>query len=352
MLRLLHLFVHKSVLVAKVTSLLIYTQCLLKVQGMSRYLASASFNIHIPEVTRPSRIKMITLPVSPAISTCDSLAGIEDLDAFLEAQGDLSRWPTPPLGKDEVIVSEIALEMSDDEDDRNCQSISTLGKDDSSNHPDFRVASTFAQAASIGVNAGPSDIGLVHRILGRVQLPPDVMALAFNILTALDCPSLPRDSFYTAPSDLMVVSALSLAVSYSSDRPVQPSFWSREVCDCTWTAVRINKTTLQILAALDWNIHKFASPEMLERAAARLHELPVVRSDSVTQLSDVHVSTEKPGLETSPDLKVIIDGTAACWINGQLTPEDDRKIASFECTSDCLATIPRARDDAVSLSQK
>lgn len=34
-------------------------------------------------------------PLSPALSECDSLDGIDDLDAFLDAKGQLSRWPTP-----------------------------------------------------------------------------------------------------------------------------------------------------------------------------------------------------------------------------------------------------------------
>lgn len=35
-------------------------------------------------------------PPSPVFSDSDSLAGIDDLDAFLDSKGELSRWPTPP----------------------------------------------------------------------------------------------------------------------------------------------------------------------------------------------------------------------------------------------------------------
>jgi hypothetical protein len=52
-------------------------------------------------------------PLSPAFSDCDSLAGIDDLDAFLDAQGKLSQWPTPPLKLASVEELEVSSEDSD-----------------------------------------------------------------------------------------------------------------------------------------------------------------------------------------------------------------------------------------------
>jgi hypothetical protein len=52
-------------------------------------------------------------PLSPAFSDCDSLAGIDDLDAFLDAQGKLSQWPTPPLKMASVEELEVSSEDSD-----------------------------------------------------------------------------------------------------------------------------------------------------------------------------------------------------------------------------------------------
>ena len=60
---------------------------------------------------------MITYPPSPAISICDSLADIDDLDAFLEAQGQLSHWPTPPQAKQEWIVQETEIGLEDEDED-------------------------------------------------------------------------------------------------------------------------------------------------------------------------------------------------------------------------------------------
>ena len=55
------------------------------------------------------------LPPSPALSACDSMDGIEDLDAYLEAQGPLSRFATPPLPKSAITVE--TVEVFDDEDE-------------------------------------------------------------------------------------------------------------------------------------------------------------------------------------------------------------------------------------------
>ena len=52
---------------------------------------------------------------SPAFSDCDSLAGIDDLDAFLDAQGKLSQWPTPPLRREIEEDLEVPSEESEDE---------------------------------------------------------------------------------------------------------------------------------------------------------------------------------------------------------------------------------------------
>nr|POE94674.1 hypothetical protein CFP56_16911 [Quercus suber] len=62
------------------------------------------------------------LPPSPSFSSPDSLAGIDDLDAFLAAQGDLSRFPTPPppdytpLWKEDGVVV-TAVEILDEDAD-------------------------------------------------------------------------------------------------------------------------------------------------------------------------------------------------------------------------------------------
>ena len=120
----------------------------------------------------------------------------------------------------------------------------------------------------------------------------------------------------------MVVSVLSLAAVYTSDYPPLSSYWSRYVCDGTWTAVRIDRTTLQILAALDWRIHRFSASRALEEAMLEL-TAPAVVEDWTESLVDYGTPRKsgKSESENISDLKVIIDGAPACWMNGQLTPD-------------------------------
>ena len=55
---------------------------------------------------------------SPTLSACDSLADVDDLDAFLESHGRLSRWPTPPLpSKEDILVAMIECASDEAEDD-------------------------------------------------------------------------------------------------------------------------------------------------------------------------------------------------------------------------------------------
>ena len=159
----------------------------------------------------------------------------------------------------------------------------------------------------------------MRRLLVRAQLPPEVLALAYNILCGLNCHSLPAGSFYSAPSDLLVVAVLSLASSYTSDHP--PSFlhWSRGVCNGTWTAIRIDETALLVLAALDWRLHEFSTPSSLEHAMARLSR-PVVLETSLVRSYDPIAEPELSDFKTNERLEIVIEETSACWMNGQITP--------------------------------
>ena len=70
---------------------------------------------------------MLTFPHSPALSAIDSLADIDDLDAFLDAQGQLSHWPTPPPPKEEATVTEMEIDSDEDSDlDYDCTSHSVV----------------------------------------------------------------------------------------------------------------------------------------------------------------------------------------------------------------------------------
>ena len=103
----------------------------------------------------------------------------------------------------------------------------------------YHIARIFTRNATIGAEYSEIDIRMIERMLVRAELPAEVLALAFNIVRGLDCPSLLKGSFRSAPNDLIVVSALSLAVSYTNDYPPTVKYWSRYACDGTWTPSRM-----------------------------------------------------------------------------------------------------------------
>ena len=162
---------------------------------------------------------------------------------------------------------------------------------------------------------------MIERMLVRAQLPPEVLALAYNIVLGLDCHSRPVGSFYSAPNDLIVVSALSLAVSYTNDQPPTPKYWSRIVCDGAWTLIRIDKTVLQLCAALDWRLHGYSAPNAISQALdafdRSIPHMPVVWLSSKPRKTH-----DRRDFTVTEKLKLIVDGGSTHWVNGQVTPDE------------------------------
>jgi hypothetical protein len=210
---------------------------------------------------------MITYLPSPAPSVCDSLADIDDLDAFLEAQGQLTRWPTPP--KEQILIMESETTCDDDGDESfQCELCGTIGIQSALTPTDHSISGIVAEVASIARPVTCEDVETVRQILFRAQLPPEVIAMAYNILSGLDIQHRSPRSLYSAPPDLMAASALTLAASYLNDKPPSFVYWSRTVCDRNWSASRIDKTALLIMAAHGWRLHSFSCPSAVQTALA------------------------------------------------------------------------------------
>lgn len=182
------------------------------------------------------------------------------------------------------------------------------------------IAELFTREASIGVDFNDIDVRMIERILVRAQLPPEVIALAFNIVCGLQCHSLPLGSFHSAPNDLIVVSALSLAVSYTNDHPPTVKHWSRYVCDGTWTSIRVDKTTLEVLAALGWRLHQYSTPGAIQKTLTTFTRSFPIREPAVRirESWDAEACTD---FRLTEQVKYAIEGTSACWVNGQITPD-------------------------------
>lgn len=200
---------------------------------------------------------------------------------------------------------------------------------------DSHIASIFTREASLEASPTFSDIEPIQLILFRAQLPPEVLALAFNILAGLNRQSVPADSDSSAPSDLLVVSTLSLAVSYILDHPPSLSYWSRDVCDCRWTAQRIDEMGLRLLAQLDWRLHEFSSPREIQVAMNQLLEAAwdvSSKADMLSELDDALPTDSGPlKLETAAQCETTMEERPAQWVNGQITPNATPIESDFDC---------------------
>lgn len=185
---------------------------------------------------------------------------------------------------------------------------------------DYHIARLFTGNASIGTGWSETDVRMIERMLDRAYLPLEVMAIAFNIICALECRSLPKRSFDFAPNDLIVVAALSLAVLYNEDRVPTPKWWSRNVCDRAWTPRRIDKTVLQIFAALEWRLYQYATPYAVQSALRALRCMPPIRSLPLRHCEEVYADDICEELRGRELFRPGDKRDSACWVNGQITP--------------------------------
>lgn len=241
------------------------------------------------------------LPPSPALSACDSLDGIEDLDAYLEQQGNLSHFPTPPLNAKKtpfVEVHEVPENLTDD-------GLESVDYD--------HIALVLTEEASLDVAPVPSDIEKVLAILISADLPLVVVALAFNILSGLHSREAYIGRFTDCPPDLLVATALSLAVTCTYDSPPTSNFWAKRICRGTWTKASIEKAIMKVLASLDFRLHEFSLPARLEQAVAAL--------SPSSEIHEQEAEESQPSTPEKEPLRLVINGSHHLWINGQMTPE-------------------------------
>ena len=163
----------------------------------------------------------------------------------------------------------------------------------------------------------------VKEILFRAQLPSDVLAIAFNIIVDLTNRLTLQERLAKYADDLLVVSALNLAITYALDRPPPLSYWSRDICNSRWTALEIDRTVLRIFSALDWRLRDATLPRSIEDAKRRLFSSATSRNfrrDSLTSEQEWSFSAERERLEltSSPQLKGINEGrdSMSDWLNG------------------------------------
>lgn len=157
--------------------------------------------------------------------------------------------------------------------------------------------------------------------------------MAFNILTALHSREAGRGNFEDTPSDLLAVSALNLAVCYTDDHAPTSRWWSRCVCERTWTASLIEKTKMKLLLHLDFHLHSLGAMDEIEKAIASF--LPPSNAEFEEEKSP-------PSQETPPEkqpLKLVTDGSTH-WKNGQITPDSSAPNTAHPETNEHSTTSP------------
>ncbi|EMC96438.1 hypothetical protein BAUCODRAFT_24217 [Baudoinia panamericana UAMH 10762] len=258
-----------------------------------------------------------TLPPSPTASVCDSLADIDDLDAFLAAQGPLTRWTTPPL-KDKPRVTVEVAELSEPEGE---------DYDDDAERDDYeRIAYEFALPLSHTGSEHVESAMLIQDILSMARLPPDLLGLTYSILVAYCIRQQPMNlaARTAVPTSLLLVSAMTLADVYTADGPMHAAWWASRILNDKFSAHDVERSMLHMLAALDWSIHCLCSPEALE-AALRMLALADARPIPVAAqpLLPSSATTLTCDTKKSRPPRIDVDGSMAVrWEHGQITPAD------------------------------
>ncbi|KAK0276011.1 hypothetical protein LTR91_002453 [Friedmanniomyces endolithicus] len=270
-----------------------------------------------------------TFPASPALSACDSLDD-QDLEALLAGLGSLSQYATPPL-KDCVTVEirEVLEDESEDGDEGDCFDYS-------------RIALHFAEQNRNDPTAHfHHDTTLIEDILSRAQLPPELLAISFNILQLYRSHQLsnPTGDRRLFPADLLTVAALALSLSYTHDHPPQSSWWAREICRTRFSPSEIDHAIRHVLLTVDWALHRLSTPQAIERAMEVLFPVPSRPAAEVLAVLEPRFpAPTSPAVEivvvqesvtwraskpAPAPLKIAI-GTSLCatWAEGQLTPAD------------------------------
>lgn len=181
---------------------------------------------------------------------------------------------------------------------------------------------------------------MITQFLDNLSPPPEIVAIAYNILASpriakLHCwhdDASVFDSEHTRakmldihgpeahPScqrALVILSALSLAVSLIEDRSRSLVYWSRQVAELAFSIDQIGAMQRLLLAQLQWEIQPLASPELINSAISTISGAP-----SVSQKAPI---TSPPFFEDESFKLLVGSGTTVQY--GLITPE-----ASPDCT--------------------
>jgi hypothetical protein len=146
-----------------------------------------------------------------------------------------------------------------------------------------------------------------------------VLAIAFNILSKLVKQHNVDTLLQGLQLDTLVLSTLSLASIYTSDRPLSASHLARNVAPGPLTAMDIDMANIAVMSALDWRIHDCTEGATIVSAlrAFERREPPHYEPNMAQE------AYHEPCLKPEPLCLRLTDrhsSGATHWDNGQLTP--------------------------------
>lgn len=264
------------------------------------------------DVSRP-------FPPSPAFSDCDSLAGIDDLDAFLDAQGKLSQWPTPPLKREIEEDLEVPSEESDYESEDGVDGMQRMLEDQKACTniiADLDIATVFARELRLDGPQAWDDILLMEEIFVRAELPIEVLALSFNIMSKLAKQQTIGILLQDLSLNLLVLATLSLASIHTNDHSPSPSYLARHVSVESTTGKQVDGAIIAVMTALDWRVHDCSEGAAI-LSTLHLFERREPPPHTAHFAQDLY---DEPFLKPQPlRFDMAVRGETQ-WANGQLTP--------------------------------
>jgi len=156
----------------------------------------------------------------------------------------------------------------------------------------------------------------MEEIFVRAQLPIEVLALSFNIMSKLVKQQVIDVLLQDFSLNLVVLATLSLASIHTNDHSPSPAYLARHVSVTSTTGKQVDEATIAVMTALDWRVHNCSEGAAI-LSTLRLFERrePPLYTPSLTQ--DLY---DEPFLKPQPLCFSMAVRGETQWANGQLTP--------------------------------
>jgi hypothetical protein len=190
-------------------------------------------------------------------------------------------------------------------------------------------------------------IPLTHSLLTRASLPPQTLALAACILDSLttrfalswrqNCPlappapSLPHPHIDLISPELLILSALILAVKFLDDEDRETSWYAREWGGGLWSTQQINFTSWIILENIGFRLLSLWQENLIAEAMADMERagtrpVPVI----YTNLNTEEEREEKAWQQVdNGENREKVGGNAVLGFGDQMTPVETPRVESM-----------------------